>query len=344
MNGIKRVLREIDVPDELRSRVLEGIENDGKRSVNMNKITKIAIIAAAAMAALVLFCAAGFPFLRGEMWGESATVEKTGNGQTVIMQSIFDPASYKVQSGGRQNMIYFPEENLNDSEAEIMTVFAGLANSEDNSFKFYDGDSEITDVGSCRMDIGGELRMVGPWSEFTLIRTGENEFEMRDGDGDGFNYYIYPLTGDTKVSLDFCPTGFIHTPEGSIKTVENGAGDFTLKPDETALIGDKVTLKKGDRIKFTVKLKNVPDEALGDELWLGFRLDPSDPMGESEGPGYTEGERWSYPCSPTIDGYLTEIEYPVSLSGEYQFNIQNVFADYTIEVESISVSVTEVEP
>ena len=340
MNGnIRRIFEDLEIPPCLHERAEKGIMTT--RSVDMNKkINKKVLIPLVAVLCAALLCAAGWPFLREGIWGESAEVEFSEDGNTVaIEQSVFDPASYRPQ--GMKNMVYMPADNLGDPEAEIMTVFEELQKLETSPFVFTDKDgNEIENIGDYRLEIGGSINMAGPWSEFTLTREDENKFVMLDSEGCGFNYYIYPLTGDTHINLDYTPTGMIVTPEGDVKVIENGAENFTVEPGETVAIGENTaTYKKGDRVRFTVKFKNVPEEALGSDVYLGYYLNPSDPAGETEGPAYRPGDGWFYPQHITLDEYETVMEYPLKLSGEYRFTLANLYSEYPLEVESFSAEV-----
>ncbi len=343
MNGnVKKIFDEIEPPDDLHEAV--GAELQRKRSVKMNKnIGKKAAVIIAATLCLALLCAAGWPVLRENIWGKSATVQESEDGKTAaIEQSVFDPASYRMQSM-RYN-IYFPTEVLGDPEAEIMTVFDDLEKLETSPFAFYEQDgSEIDCIKDYRLDIGSSIEMVGPWSEFTLTRKDANTFTMLDSEGYGFTYYIYPMTGDTVIDLDYTPTGFILPPDGNIKTVENGGDGFTVKGRGTAVLGnDTETHKKGERVRYKFKFKNVSEDVLGKDVEIGFYLDPSDPQGETEGPAYREGDGWFYPITLPVDEYETTLTLPLKFSGEYRFALYNM-ADGEVELEYFTAEVVEEE-
>lgn len=338
---VRQVIDQIELPADLCEAVRNSVET--RRSVNMNKrISKKAVIVIAAVICVVLLCAAGWPLLRISDWGESAVAKTDGNGSVMgVEQSAFDPAYYRPQ--GIINRVYMPTCILDDPEAEIMTVFDELSKLETSPFTFYEDGSEIGDIGSYRLAIGDSIRMEGSWSEFTLTREDENKFTLLDSENCGFNYYIYPMTGDNFISLDYTPNGVKTVPENIIK-IENNSKNFTLESGDTAVIGSETaTYKKGDRIRFTVRFGNVSDEALGSSVYLGYYLNPSDPAGETEGPGYQTGDSWSYPLAVPLDGYCTVLEYPLSLSGEYRFCISNLFGDLEFEVESFSAEVIPAE-
>lgn len=342
MNGnIRKIFEQIELPPDLHERVEKGTAT--KRSVIMNKkLNKKAVIVLAAALCAVLLCAAGWPLLRDEIWGESAVVEKNENGDVIsITQSVFDPAYYRPMKN--KNMVYMPKTVLNDSEAEIMTVFTELEELEESSspFVFSKEDGTVIDkIGDYRIEIGERLKMTGPWTEFTLTRESENKFVMRDSEDCGYTYYIYPMTGDNEIILDYTPTGMIISPSDDVNTVENGSG-FTLPKGSTAVIGEgTTTYKKGDRVRFTIKFKNVSDEALGENVSLGYYLNPFDPAGETDGPAYRPGDGWFYPLGVPVDEYETVLEYPLPFTGDYHFNVAN-HSDADFEVESITVEVVE---
>ena len=345
MNGsLDRLFGEIEIPEELCRRIDAGIALAESERRKVMKTKKILIVAAIA-AALVLLCAAGFPLLRGAEYGESAEAQFNDEGKiTGVTQSIFDPAVYRPM--GMKYKIEYPSANLGDSEAEIMTVFAGLAELETSPFRFYeekDGD-EIADIGTYRIAVGGSIYMVGPWSEFTLTRKDENTFVMLDSESCGYTYYIYPLTGDTVMKLDFTPTGFFAPPEGDVTEIEPGTADFTVKDGETVVLGtEPTTAKKGDRVRFRVKFRDVPEEKIGESVMVGFYLDPSDPIAETEGPAYQDVNTWIYLAHIDLDGYETVLEYPLAYSGEYRFSMYNRYAECDIEVESFSAEVIPAE-
>ena len=339
MNGsLKNILKEIEIPDELGQRAAAGIAGAEKERRTVMKTKKVVIICVAA-AALILLCAAGFPLLRGVGWGESAEPQFNDEGKiTGVTQSIFDPASYRPNK--MKYMIEEPTVDLDDPEAEIMTVFSELAALETSPFRFYDGEEEIEDIGAYRLEIGESINMVGPWSEFTLTRKDENTFVMLDSEDCGFTYYIYPLTGDTVMTLDFTPTGFFAPPENEVTTIENCAEGFTIKDGETAVLGaETATAKKGDRVRFTVKFKDPPEELIGKSMMIGFYLDPFDPIAETEGPAYQDVNTWIYPHDITVDEYETVLEYPLAYSGEYKFAMYNKYAGADIEVERVEATV-----
>lgn len=328
--NIRKIFEGIALPDDLHERAEAKITE--KRSVKMNKkFPKRAAIVLAALVGAALLCAAAKPVLNS-IFGKSAVVQYNGDGKAVaVEQSVFDPASYRPQ--GVKGMLYLPEAVLGDPEAEIMTVFEDLENLETAPFVFYDGDDEIPDISAYRIPVGGSLKMVCPWTEFVLTRKSENVFTMIDEVGCGFTYNIYPMTGDNDIVLDYAPTGYISEPTGDVKTVENGSG-FVIQKDQTVAIGEgTATYKKGDIVRYTLKFKNLPDEAIGEGIYPGFYLNPSDPMGESDGPAYREGDGWFYPQYVRIDGYETVLEFPLKFSGEYRFTLANIFNDCESDLE-----------
>ena len=151
-------------------------------------------------------------------------------------------------------------------------------------------------------------------------------------------------TGDTVMKLDFTPTGFFAPPEGDVREIEPGTTDFTVKDGETVVLGtEPTTAKKGDRVRFRVKFRDVPEEKIGESVMVGFYLDPSDPIAETEGPAYQDVNTWIYLAHIVLDGYETVLEYPLAYSGEYRFSMYNRYADCDIGVESFSAEVIPAE-